>query len=84
MLTCREVHNLLGWYSFNMLYKYKSTNSDAAAHTELANGCLKPCGHKFCGTCIKQLKKRAVFLATEGVMCPHCRQPVKGGGSQLT
>ena len=44
---------------------------------ELANGCLKPCGHRFCSTCIKQLKKRAVFLATEGVMCPHCRQPVK-------
>ena len=43
----------------------------------LANGCLKPCGHQFCGDCIKQLKKRAVFLATEGVMCPHCRQPVK-------
>ena len=44
---------------------------------QLANGCLKPCGHEFCATCIKQLKKRAVFLATEGVMCPHCRQPVK-------
>ncbi len=44
---------------------------------ELANSCLKPCGHRFCSTCIKQLKKRAVFLATEGVMCPHCRQPVK-------
>ena len=44
---------------------------------ELANSCLKPCGHRFCSTCIKQLEKRAVFLATGGVMCPHCRQPVK-------
>ena len=44
---------------------------------ELANACLKPCGHKFCSDCVKQLKKRAVFLATEGVMCPHCRGPVK-------
>jgi hypothetical protein len=43
----------------------------------LANGLLKPCGHKFCENCVSQLKKRAVFLATEGVMCPHCRQPVK-------
>ena len=43
----------------------------------LANGCLRPCGHKFCGECIKQFRKRAVSLATEGVMCPHCRQPVK-------
>ena len=43
----------------------------------VANGQLKPCKHSFCGQCILQLKKRAVFLATEGVLCPHCRAPVK-------
>ena len=42
----------------------------------IADGCLKPCGHSFCGECIVQLKKRHVYLV-EGVICPLCRAPVK-------
>ena len=60
-----------------MLVYDEEENLCGICFEELANGSLLPCKHSFCATCIVKLKKQAVYQATEGVMCPNCRTPVR-------
>ena len=43
----------------------------------MADSFLLPCCHTFCGECVQKLRKCAVLLPQQGVLCPHCRQVVK-------
>eukprot|EP00960_Hanusia_phi_P074189 768177-Hanusia_phi.AAC.9 len=71
-IVSRDLESML-----NLDFEGDEDNVCTICYEDLANACLKPCGHQFCTECITNLKKRAVFQATEGVLCPHCRAPVK-------